>query len=148
MTTQINDLSFMVGKTIVKANDAKKGSDVLLFLMNDGSAYAFYHSQDCCEGVAIEDICGDLGDLVGSPLTQAEEVVSPQGDPPPECPDSWTWTFYKFATNKGSVTIRWLGESNGYYSESVDIEAIASGTPIPPRYLEQAPLALAAPTLS
>jgi len=82
----------------------------------------FAHTQDCCESVDINDIVGDLEDLVGEPLLLAEQV---QGETPvdfnEEDHESVTWTFYKFATRKGYVDVRWLGESNGYYSEGVDL---------------------------
>jgi hypothetical protein len=49
---------------------------------------------------------------------------STSGENPPgvkvEYQNSFTWTFYRFGTVKGYVTVRWYGESNGYYSESVD----------------------------
>lgn len=82
-----------------------------------------YHEQDCCEAVMIEDICGDVNSLVGNPLTMAEDISNIMGNPAvDEWTDSCTWTWYKFATVKGYVTIRWYGESNGYYSECVDFE--------------------------
>ncbi len=91
----------------------------LIFTLEGGDKYKLYHVQDCCELVQIEDVCGNLSDLIGSPILMAEEVTSGEN---PEGLDV-TWTFYKLATIKGSVTIRWCGESNGYYSESVDFAA-------------------------
>lgn len=119
----MSDFSELVGLTLVAVKGAP-GSDRIEFITDKGDRFIQYHSQDCCESVSVEEIIGDLSDLIGSPILQAEEAVSsdetPEGVTPPEYPDSYTWTFYKLATIRGSVTIRWLGESNGYYSEGVD----------------------------
>lgn len=87
------------------------GNDALYFEQEDGVHFVLTHIQDCCEDVEIESIDGDLDDLIGEPLLMAEEIIKVDGD---------TWTFYKFATVKGYVTIRFYGSSNGYYSERVD----------------------------
>jgi hypothetical protein len=79
----------------------------------------FYHDQFCCESVYIDDVCGDLNDLIGSPLLVAEEVSTERVPQLNAYEDSFTWTFYRFATAKGDVTVKWYGSSNGYYSESV-----------------------------
>ena len=112
----------LVGKTLVKVEQV--GDQEIFFTTNEGKQYKLYHWQDCCESVTIEDVMGDLADLVGEPILIAEEATSDENPDGVET-DIWgtcTWTFYKFATRKGSVTIRWYGESNGYYSESVDFE--------------------------
>jgi hypothetical protein len=109
------NLEELLGKTLAEV--VERSHAELVFRTTDGETYRMYHEQDCCEYVSIEDIVGDLDDLIGSPITMAEEVVEDGGE------SNWgtsTWTFYKLATNKGYVTIRWFGESNGYYSESVD----------------------------
>jgi hypothetical protein len=109
----------MVGSIfpIVTATDSE------LVFENATDRYVFFHHQDCCESVYIESIVGDIEDLVNTPILTAEES---SGDTPADSNakpyESYTWTFYKFATFKGYVDIRWLGESNGYYSESVSVE--------------------------
>ena len=107
------------GKTIVSIDGLEKGSDSVTFRTSDGSRYEMYHQQDCCEVVQIEDIIftGCIDDLIGVPVLVAEESSA---DAETDEWSSGTWTFYKIATAKGWVDIRWLGESNDYYSESVD----------------------------
>ncbi|CAI6329970.1 hypothetical protein [Bacillus subtilis] len=112
------DVEVLIGKTLTKIE--QKGVGELFFHTSDGESYIMYHEQDCCESVYLEEIIGDLDDLIGSPITMAEEI-SQVGE------SDWgsaTWTFYKFATINGYVTLRWLGESNGYYSESVDFRKL------------------------
>jgi hypothetical protein len=124
----------LIGKTLVSID--KIGNDELIFTCTTGEKYKMYHYQDCCEYVSIDDICGDLDDLIGSPILIAEENISKElsteqiaeiekeklalGDSYYDFSESFTWTFYKFATIKGYVDIKWFGGSNGYYSESVD----------------------------
>jgi hypothetical protein len=117
------DASALLGKTITSI-DGDKSSEKLMFHFDDGSHAVMLHNQSCCESVEIEDIAGEFDDLIGSPLLQAEESRSEELSN--DYPESQTWTFYKFATIKGGVTIRWYGTSNGYYSESVDIELTKS----------------------
>jgi hypothetical protein len=115
----ITILEFLIEKTLVSINIDKNLHEIL-FITNEGEKYIMYHQQDCCENVNIEDIIGDINDLIGAPITMAEEVTSNENPKDVNWPsESFTWTFYKFATIKGYVTIRWYGESNGYYSEHV-----------------------------
>jgi len=113
------EFSELLGKTLSSIKGSK-GDDEMVFTTSEGRMFKLYHDQDCCENVQIEDVIGDLQDLIGSPILLAEEVVNPEGVPVLDNEyDSSTWTFYKLATVKGYVDIRWFGTSNGYYSESV-----------------------------
>lgn len=93
------------------------GEYKIIFTSVEGEVWKMVHQQDCCESVYIESVVGDLQDLVGSVITLAEEASCSKLDADEY--ESATWTFYKFATIKGYVDVRWIGESNGYYSERV-----------------------------
>lgn len=115
---QVTTFPEMLGRTCVDLQ-GREGDGELVFTMSDGSVFKFWHQDDCCESVAMHEVHGDLEDLVGAPLVEAEEVDASNEPAPKEGAESFTWTFYKFRTSKGSVTVRWLGRSNGYYSETV-----------------------------
>ena len=117
------DFSELIGKIIsgiVMTDD--DGYDTIVFKTECGETYYMFHDQDCCENVHIEDVVGgELNDLIGEKILLAEEASNDEG-PLDDWDCSYTWTFYKISTNKVSLTIRWYGTSNGYYSESVDFE--------------------------
>jgi hypothetical protein len=115
----MSDFNALLGKTLQSVTGLEKGSEHVDFVCDDGARFSMYHCQDCCESVQVEDITGDVTDLIGSPIVRAEENSSqenPEGVTP-EYQDSFTWTFYRIGTAKGTVVIRWYGESNGYYGE-------------------------------
>ena len=113
----------LIGKTLVYVGGLEKGSERVTFTCDDGTEFVMHHAQDCCESVSVADVTGDVDDLIGSPILMADESSSDKEWPAdaarPDYTESFTWTFYKLATVKGYVDIRWLGESNGYYGEEV-----------------------------
>ncbi len=144
------------GKTITAID--REGNERIKFATSDGELFQMSYYDDCCASCSIEEVHGDLEDLIGTPILMAEEVSSSEPDSAlkeerkadyekrkadegesfydsdysPNPRNDWkeeseTWTFYKVATIKGSVTIRWYGSSNGYYSESATFEQLNVG---------------------
>lgn len=116
------EFSSLRGKTLkaITALRDREGGEVhqLEFLTDTGEKLILGHAQDCCESVYLADVVGDLADLVGQPILRAEEAVSTETD---EDGDRTRWSFYKLATRSGYVDLRWLGRSNGFYSEAVEL---------------------------
>lgn len=125
-----HNISALNGRHIVSAEGLESGSDCVSFVCADGSRWQMVHISDCCESVSVEDVVGDIADLQDATVIDARCETS-DTDPDDRTPDkddryrdSFTWTFYIIQTNKGAVTIRWLGESNGHYGEGVDFECV------------------------
>ena len=119
--TRVSDnLSELEGEVIASITGGEKGDDECVITTVSGKAIKIYHNQDCCEHVSIEDCESD--NIVGGFVHFAGFVDGVAEDPFGEDFDeSFTWSFLKIETSKGSVWQRWLGTSNGYYSESVDV---------------------------
>lgn len=135
------------GKTIIKVQDLEPGSEQAFINCSDGTRFQMTYYNDCCASCSIEEVIGDIDDLLGQEILLAEEVKSRDPHPDEQAKrdkeeSDWreqhprqdyigdyayrseTWTFYKLSTIKGSMTIRWYGNSNGYYSEKATFEQI------------------------
>lgn len=138
MSTDSN-INVLIGLTIasIKRGD-KNNPDRLEIATQEGRSFLFYHSQDCCESVTIERIDGDLSDLIDSPILSATETIEDKshesiraffGWPEDRYIESITLTTFAFETANGKVFVNWVGESNGYYSESVSFVETTNGQP-------------------
>lgn len=115
------DFSELVGQTLTNVVTDDTTID---FYADGGVKYLMYHDQCGGERVWLDDVVGDLADILDSPIVVAEEVWSGNPSPVSEYDDSYTWTFDKIRTINGSISLKWCGSSNGYYSESVDFARV------------------------
>lgn len=123
----------LIGLTLNRIEGCLPDSYEVTFYSECGQQFRMFHHQDCCESVSLNDVEGDVSDLIGTPIIVAETVsdagqqalnlLIPLPEKGGECEQ---WTFYRLATNKGWVVLRWYGDSNGYYSTDVTFERITN----------------------
>ncbi len=111
------------GKTITSIDGINSDDSDTIITTSDGSIYTLTHLQDCCENVRVYGSVGNIDNVLNAEVIAAEDT-NPMDNP--NAPDykyyeSATWTQFRIVTNKGAFEIWWLGESNGYYSESVSV---------------------------
>lgn len=123
------EMKTLVGETLTHIDVF---SEEILLTLESGRKVKVYHSQDCCENVWLENVEGDFKELVGKVLIDVSEEVDPDGDQvfaahdeAREYPaESKTNTRISFVVDGATVITRWIGESNGYYSEGVTFAEI------------------------
>lgn len=120
----INEINkTFLNKKITKIDGLSIDSTEVIIHFKKGKI-RFYHEQDCCENVSLEDFSGNVN-LENERFYEIVEKKCNLG-PKDNYDDSFTWTFYTIKTSKGYLDLRFYGTSNGYYSESITIEATIS----------------------
>lgn len=111
------DSKFLSNYTYFASDD----QDAIYFELDNDTLVIFKHNRECCEEVNIKDIVGNLHDLIGEPLLEAEVVVNENEG---TCSERQQSTFFKFTTSKANVNITWFGTDNGYYSTTVSMRQV------------------------
>lgn len=117
------DVKDIIGGTINRVIGLTKDTDAIRFDIELETQYVslvLWHQQDCCEHVTLEDYESDVEDWSGAKILSFEEV----SEAAESGYESATYTFYKIETDRGGLWLRWLGKSNGYYSERVDVSIV------------------------
>ena len=125
---EICELDCTVGEYVVDVKLVKDEGYIVeaVLYFRSGRRLHIYHCQDCCEDVILIDIVGgSLDGLVGQEIKSIKSVSKNSDERlissvKGYLNDSNTWTFVTISTFKDDITLRWHGNSNGYYSEEVD----------------------------
>ena len=91
------------------------------FITENGDVYQLFNGNDTCDELGLKDIEGDLDDLIGSPIILAEVTESDYIEYTER-----VWIFYRLATAKGYVVIRFYTTTDGWYSD--DAITVRKGT--------------------
>lgn len=115
----------LIGEVLTSIDIDEKENQILLTTAS-GRQVMICHDQDCCESVEICGTDGDWKTLIGKPIQSvtADEVNCDHE----EDADSRTRTSLIFRVDGATVISRWVGDSNGYYSECVDFKDIGRPT--------------------
>jgi hypothetical protein len=117
---QIAEMKDLLNETPVKIEQSEyDGNDSIVLTMLSGREFMLVHRQDCCESVNLESIDGDIQRLLNNPITISNESYNDGNSD--NGYESSTWSFYHIGTVIDTVTIRFYGSSNGYYSESASL---------------------------
>jgi hypothetical protein len=118
------EFSALVGE-VLDAVDIDREKDQILLTTRSGRNFLVYHKQDCCETVAISGQDGSFDKLIGKPIVEARDITVDTSEE--AAGSSQTTTILVFRVDDQTVISRWIGDSNGYYSESVDIAELING---------------------
>ncbi len=110
----------IANKIIKNIRGLEAGSNDVYIHFEDGTVLHQGHNQDGCASVEVSQVDSSGERHIGATvIALLEKVVEGQ--------TKWgssTATFYTLQTTKGYLDWRWQGESNGYYSESVDSKLV------------------------
>lgn len=108
------DIKSLIGETLSYIDDC--GDQIVLTTVS-GRKIRIYHEQECCESVRVEDTEGNWQELIGKVIIDIDEDIE-SGEL--GVYEYYTKTNLTFKVDGATVISKWIGESNGYYSESVD----------------------------
>ncbi|MGL5050328.1 MAG: DUF7448 domain-containing protein [Fusobacteriaceae bacterium] len=127
-------IEYLINKTITKVEELDEQT-LLRIHVKEGGYLDFVHIQDCCECVWLEDGFEELKMMEGQKVLSAynddnnDDNYDKYGDDDNYdlILEEWgssttgTWTFYNISTKNTDACLRFIGVSNGNYSETVEL---------------------------